>query len=397
MSARQIVQSAICSVVVSQALGAAAANYSFKKIAGASGDPFALSQAVAINNNGVVAFSRTAANGVQTLYTGRGGALTSIANTAGSIKFITSWDVNRNGMVAYGVEFDFSSSVPFLSATGVFTGNGTTNRLVAKSNDRVFSVGNAAINDFGQVAFSTATEPFGGVTAVVTRYPDRLIAASNGDNLAAGDINNQGLVAFSTFTGQEQMFVGNGGKPTVIAKTEGTDFLLFLSGPRINNAGVVAFNARLDSDGQGIFTASPSGGRTVVDNLSGPFAGLGLGAPAINNRGVVAFEANKFEFHAIYTGVNPTTDRVIQTGDVLDGSTIVQLSTGSHGRFLNDAGQVAFWAQLADGRTGIYRADPTFSAVAIPEPSSLLLLIVMAMGLGQKLQLFGVRVRPVSG
>jgi hypothetical protein len=386
MSTRHVTKFAMLAVVLSQACGAAAATYSFKRIAGASGHPADLHQSVAINNNGVVAFARTT-NGVQTLYTGRGGGLTRIANTAGSIKSISGWDINRNGVVAYGVEFDHSTSIPFLSATGVFTGNGTTNRLVARSNDVVFSVSGAAINDFGQVAFSTATEPFGGVTAAVTRYPDRLIAASDSFNVSAGDINNQGLVAVTSSSGEEQILVGNGGKPTVIAKTEGTELLLFQSAPRINNAGVVAFSARFDSEGKGVFTASTSGVRTVVDNLSGPFAGLGLGAPAINNRGVVAFEANKFEFHAIYTGVNPTTDRVIQTGDALDGSTVLQLSTGSHGRFLNDAGQVAFWAQLTDGRVGIYRADPLLlSTVAIPEPTSLLSIMVMALGFGRFLK-----------
>ena len=349
----------------------------------ASGDPYALSQAVAINNLGAIAFSRTLPNGVQTLFTGRGGGLTRIADTAGPNKYISGWDINRNGVVAYQVDFDYYTSVPYIEATGIFTGNGNTNRLVAKSSDRIFRVSGAAINDNGQVAFHTDSEPLGGITAVVTRYPDRLIAASAGDNLAAGDINNQGVVAFSTYTGQEQMFIGSGGKPTVIAKTEGTDFFLFLSGLRINEAGTVAFAARLDNDGQGIYTASKTGVRTIIDNLSGPFAGFGFGAPAINNRGVVAFEANKNEFQAIYIGINPVANRVIQTGDLLDGSTVLSLSTGSHGRYLNDAGQIAFWAQLTDGRTGIYRADPLqLSVAAVPEPSTVVLLIMASVGLG---------------
>ncbi len=178
------------------------------------------------------------------------------------------------------------------------------------------------------------------------------------------------------------MFIGSGGKPTVITETEGTNLLLFQSSPRINESGVVAFNARLDSGGVGIFTANNPGVRTIVDNVSGPFAGLGLGAPAINNRGVVAFEANNFEFQAIYTGVDLIADRVIQTGDPLDGSTVLRLSTGSHGRYLNDEGQLAFWARLADGRLGIYRADPlSLNVAAVPEPSAFGLLIAVSVGL----------------
>ena len=372
MCARHLTRGIALLVVSCVSATTLADSYSFVKIAGATGHPASLFQEVAINNLGAVAFARTAPNGVQTLFTGRGGALTKIADTAGPNEFISGWDVNRNGVVAYHVNFDHDTVIPGIAATGVFTGNGVTNRLVARSSDRIFSVGGAAINDKGQVALSTASEPFGGVTTVVTRYPDRLIGVSSSANLAAGDINNRGVVAFSTFTVEDRMFIGSGGKPTVIVETEGTNLLLFQSGPRINEAGVVAFNARLDTGGQGIFTANNPGVRTIVDNVSGPFAGLGLSAPAINNRGVVAFEANKKEFHAIYTGIDPIADRVIQTGDPLDGSTVERLSTGSHGRYLNDAGQIAFWAQLADGRTGIYRADPlSLNVAAVPEPATL--------------------------
>jgi hypothetical protein len=372
MCVRHLARSIALIVVASVSAPTLADSYSFVKIAGSPGAPTFLSEEVAINNLGAVAFARNTPNGVQTLLTGRGGALTKIADTAGPNRFIAGWDVNRNGVVAYQVGFDHDTVIPGIAATGVFTGNGKTNRLVAKSGGRIFSVGGAAINDRGQVALSTASEPFGGVTTVVTRYPDRLIAVSSDANLAAGDVNNQGVVAFSTFTVEDRMFIGSGGKPTVIAETEGTNLLLFQSSPRINESGVVAFNARLDSGGVGVFTANNPGVRKIVDNVTGPFAGLGLGNPAINNRGVVAFDANKFEFRAIYTGTDPIADRVIQTGDPLDGSTVQRLSTGSHGRYLNDAGQIAFWAQLADGRSGIYRADPlSLNIAAVPEPATL--------------------------
>ena len=381
MYPRHVARCVLMLIAASGSATTLAAPYSFVKIAGASGNPNALSQAVAINNLGGIAFSRTSPNGVQTLFTGGGGGLTKIADNAGPNKYISGWDINRNGVVAYHVEFDYYTPVPYIEATGIFTGDGKINRLVAKSSDRIFRVSGAAINDNGQVALDTASEPLGGITTVVTRYPDRLIAASEGDNLAAGDINNQGVVAFSTSTGQEQMFIGSGGRPTVIAKTEGTDFFFFLSGPRINDAGVVAFKARLDNDGQGVYIASKTAVRTIIDNLSGPFAGFGFGSPAINNRGVVAFEANKNEFHAIYTGTDANANRVIQTGDPLDGSTVLDLSTGSHGRYLNDAGQVAFWAKLTDGRTGIYRANPLqISIAAVPEPSTLMMLMFATAG-----------------
>ena len=54
------------------------------------------------------------------------------------------------------------------------------------------------------------------------------------------------------------------------------------------------------------------------------------------------------------------------TGDALFGSTVTDLQFYSTG--LNNRGQVAFRAALADGTLGIYRADPW---QAVPEPSTL--------------------------
>jgi hypothetical protein len=60
---------------------------------------------------------------------------------------------------------------------------------------------------------------------------------------------------------------------------------------------------------------------------------------------------------------------------------VTALSTGDEGRFLNDHGQIAFWAALADGRAGIYRADPVALGVAIPEPSNWRLISVSAVAM----------------
>ena len=71
----------------------------------------------------------------------------------------------------------------------------------------------------------------------------------------------------------------------------------------------------------------------------------------------------------IFVGPNPATDTVIKEGDALDGSVVTFLRTGQ--RALNDAGQIAFYAELANGRRGIYVFTP------VPEPG----LVLAAAGL----------------
>jgi PEP-CTERM motif len=70
----------------------------------------------------------------------------------------------------------------------------------------------------------------------------------------------------------------------------------------------------------------------------------------------------------VFTGSHPVGDLVIATGDSLFGSPVTSLASFSPDG-LNDIGQVAFGATLADGRQVIVRADP----VAVPEPSTLIL------------------------
>ena len=84
----------------------------------------------------------------------------------------------------------------------------------------------------------------------------------------------------------------------------------------------------------------------------------------------------------IFTGPGPIADRVIAVGDPLDGSQVTGLLFNRFG--LNDSGSIAFWAILADGRTGIYEA-------VVPEPSSIVLL-----GLGVGSVVLYARCRRVS-
>jgi len=113
---------------------------------------------------------------------------------------------------------------------------------------------------------------------------------------------------------------------------------------------------------------------TTIADASGPFSAFG--PASINNLGTVAFVA-ALDTGAIgiFTGVDPVTDKVIMSGDALDGSTLIALNFFEEG--FNDSGQVVFHASFADGRQGIYRADPQ----AVPEPGTVVLLLAGMAGI----------------
>jgi hypothetical protein len=122
-------------------------------------------------------------------------------------------------------------------------------------------------------------------------------------------------------------------------------FIPFNFRPVINNNGTVAFRATLNGT---------SGWFTTTNGVSATLVGTGpVDRIAINNSGRVAFR----RADGIFAGQPGSVDeKVIAFGDPIDGSTF-------NGGFMweeaiNDAGQVAFWAELADGRRGVYRADP---------------------------------------
>ena len=127
----------------------------------------------------------------------------------------------------------------------------------------------------------------------------------------------------------------------------------------INDAGTVAFVASLDAGGNGVFIgANPATG--TIANSGGAFAVLGT--PSINGAGTVAFSASlDAGGGGIFTGPDPEEDRVIAVGDLLFGSTVAALTFRSAG--LNEAGDVAFSYQLANGRRGI-------AVAVVPEPAA---------------------------
>ena len=78
----------------------------------------------------------------------------------------------------------------------------------------------------------------------------------------------------------------------------------------------------------------------------------------------MAFHAtlDDFSTSGIFVGPDPTADRVIATGDTLDGATVQNITFCEEG--LNDSGELGFIANLEDPnapegfRVAVFRATP---------------------------------------
>jgi hypothetical protein len=331
--------------------------YTFTNIADTTG-PFNFFNPVAlINARGTVAFSAGLDAGGLGIFIGSGGRITTIVDTGGPLNATFFPAINAGGTVAFVAELDAGGKRIFVSRGGPLTTIADTGGPFSD-----FLIG-PAINAGGTVAF-TAELVTGGHGVFTGRGgPLTTIADTNGplDSISFPAINANGTVAFNgrLDDGRFGIFAGRGGAITTIAdsRAPANSFMA----PAINAHGTVAFAGDLDTGAGGIFTGRGGPLTTIVDG-SGPFNGYSFPSLAIDSNGTVAFAAERRsrreDVFGIFTGPDPMADKVIGTGDALFGSTVTIVGFFSSMAFLNDAGQVAFFYQLADGRTGIARAAP---------------------------------------
>ncbi|MEE8452029.1 MAG: choice-of-anchor tandem repeat NxxGxxAF-containing protein, partial [Thermoguttaceae bacterium] len=242
-------------------------------------------------------------------------------------------------------------------------------RTVASTAGEFSSVrSDPTMNELGTVAFAAGRDSGGSAIYVNSGGANVPLADSTGPFYYFRDevaISDAGAVAFMAVTdiGPEGIFVGSGGETslqdyTTIADTSGPfddewRFRLY----SMNADGTVAFRARV-ADGFALLTGN--GGETALGDytiLGHTAAAMVQRSPAaINDAGATAFVARIESQDGLFTGPDPVGDRVIGVGDPLFGSTVESIDVGSSA--LNNAGQITFIATLADGTTGIYRADP---------------------------------------
>lgn len=352
----------------------------------------------AINDSGIVAFRAfqflsedRGPSEPQGVFTGKGDSITTIQVRFDYETAYCSVDINNKGTVIFGRAIYRDGCSLFISSNGVVTPIYTTD-------SRFESTSLGAINDRGVVAFTKSYDDYPYVDEILTSNGRTIttIAVSNFEDndspfesLGDPDINNSGTVAFraNLVEGDSGIFTISDGDISAISDTSNR-FDSF-GNPTINDSGTLAFRAELDEGGSGIFTSNDSDITPIADT-SGQFSFFGfptpygnfLTDPAINNRGEVAFLAGlDTGGYGIFTSSN-LADKVIAIGDSLFSSTVTELFFSNKG--LNNHGQLAFYARLADGTEGIFRANPdTSEPEPVPEPASALSLLAFgALGVG---------------
>ncbi|MGH3317016.1 MAG: DUF7453 family protein [Nocardioidaceae bacterium] len=252
--------------------------------------------------------------------------------------------------------------------TGPLTVIARTEPVDGQGGEYEFFGVDTTINLFGTVAFRGELDNgdlgmwSGRGGAITTHYLDS--EGRFGGSFNGVAINDLGQIAFEeTQDGDNGMFRGRRGRFVTIADEPGAFF-----DPSINERGRAAFYQDHFVGDEQVFAVvtGRAGPLTTVADTTGPFSSFGFRGPSINNGGDVAFlaELDSNEFpppSAIFTGPDVVNDRVIGSGDTLDGDTISSLTFCEEA--LNASGQLAFTAFFEDPetfelRTAVFRATP---------------------------------------
>jgi hypothetical protein len=336
--------------------------------------------------------------------------------------------LNSTGEIAFLASLTGTAAGVYDRA-GIFRSDGSTVTQIARLDDvapggttRFLGLGVAALNDEGQVAFEANL--FGPEYGIFRGDGVSLIPiARSGQTTPDGSrqfvkfssfnvgINNHGDVVFvgrfhaTSGDGNEGIYRGDGTTLVEIARTgqltpdSSGRFFAFSSssadsfrGNLLNDAGQVAFRARLNStvsggdETEGIFIGDGEaldqiarGGQPAPDG-NGVFSQLLF--PVLNNSGQLAFSAllrgtsgSSSDDRGIYF-YDPREGlrKVAREGDPFLGSRLTNVSISAsfdpaydERKALNDAGQLAFSFILADGRRGI-------AIWTVPEPATVVLL-----------------------
>lgn len=361
-----------------------AASFDFTQIAQTS-SPFASS---VINNAGTVAFSGTLDTGIEGIFTSNGTTITTIASIGDTFSNFNGFSINDSGTVAFAAQLNDGgfvtipdTEIVIVPGNGIFTSNGITTTAVAT----IPRMG--APRGFGIFLFSPSINNAGTVVFNQFERPVTIVRTSDGRTLQNRGfprseqplINDVGTIAY--IDNLSSITINDGTTDTTLASLpDSMDGEFSIGEFSFNNQGIAAFSTLAFGNngfpfGNRVLTSNGTNETTIADT-NGSFSDLLF--PAINDQGTVAFLAElDGGGEGIFTGNDLLNDRVIATGDQLLGSTVTNIGFSVSG--LNNSGQIAFFATLANGISGIFRADPQLTQPQ-PVPEANHTLAILAFG-----------------
>jgi hypothetical protein len=354
-------------------------DYDFTKVADSTEDgfdPFSFG-CTSINSRGDVAFraGRLASDGFNTVpgiyrVNAADGSLTTIVEDEKRFNFIgRNPSMNDSGQVSFAARVD-GGKKPDTEA--IMLGDGKKLTTIASTADEFNFFGfDTSINNIGEVAFKAELDEefnfdeglFSGQGKGITTHYLASTSAFDGND-SRPSINNLGNIAFEESVNfDDGIFVGRKGNFTTIAAPDPD---VSVQEPVLNDEGTAAFVRSFfdEASQQGVEEIVTVSGDTLttVADTRGEFGFFGFRPPSLNNQGDVAFLATLDDgTTGIFVGPDPVEDRVIATGDMLDGETVTSLTFCEEG--LNDSGQLAFTAFYEDPdtfetRAAVFRATP---------------------------------------
>lgn len=368
------------------------ATYAFTNIAdntmqASFGAPFHSFHFPSVSNGNVVSFSgRAGDTTVSGVFSGSGGALTTIAKTGdtsplGTFTAFYLWPVSSEA----GVTAFVARST---GGDGIYTGNGGPVTTIAKKGDPAPVGTFSAFDDTPQVdngvAVFVASYDGGANEGVFTKNGGNLTTIAKKGDAPAGTVLSTfatsridgDVISFGANT--NAIFKSQGGLITkIVAGGDAAPTGVFdaIRNPHSLSGQTVAFSADFPFvTNAGIFTGS-GGPLTTIAKTGDPAPDGTFGtimlAPSIVDD-TVAFRASYTGGQRIIVSKSGQLSEVIKTGDPLFGSTVSGVQTGTFALDQSGSGSLAFLYTLANGRSGVALAQP------VPEPSSCLLVVAIA-------------------
>jgi|APTNR8051073442_1049403.scaffolds.fasta_scaffold09924_3 hypothetical protein len=324
---------------------------SFRKIAESGSGTTDFGLFPAINASGTVAYIREATDGLKGVYTRGTGAETRIADSSGPFFDFSGVQIDESGRVCFQATLDAGGS-------GIYAGKGGKLETIAETGATYSQLEDGpAMNASGAIAYRATLADGSRALHLNQNGETTTIADSAGGfkNFSATPaLNDSGTLAFAaTFdAGGSGVFTGNGQSLTTLAVT--TPTLIAWTDPSINAAGAV-LSTVFHEDGV-LEMVRFDGGKAGALVTSGDVF-TSFGRPLINASGKIAFTAYRDGVGTgIYTGSRPGPDTVLQHDAKLFDSYLYQVYLSTQA--LNDAGQIAFFYELENGRTGIGVVGP---------------------------------------